>query len=159
MDELKERLVAAVPTFSENDTIITNARHYDALMRAHDSILSVLAGMGTDMGTDMGTCIGAGMGTGIGADMGADMGTGMGSGMGANMGTGMGADMGTVMGTGKGIVMGAGNTTNQLIPSLPSDLLAEDLRHTLDILSEITGGQITPQETLNNIFAHFCVGK
>ena len=163
VDELKERLVAAVPTFSENDTIITNARHYDALMRAHDSILSVLAGMGAGIGTDMGTCIGAGMGTGIGADMGtgmgSGMGTGMGSGMGANMGTGMGADMGTVMGTGKGTVMGAGNTTNQLIPSLPSDLLAEDLRHTLDILAEITGGQITPQETLNNIFAHFCVGK
>lgn len=42
---------------------------------------------------------------------------------------------------------------------LPPDLLAEDLRQTLDILAEITGGQITPQETLNTIFAHFCVGK
>ena len=26
-------------------------------------------------------------------------------------------------------------------------------------LYEITGGQITPQETLNNIFCHFCIGK
>lgn len=99
VNELKERLVASVPTFSENDTIITNARHYDALMRAHDSILIVLAGMGAE-------------------------------------------------------------TENNPMPQiLPGDLLAEDLRHTLSILAEITGGQITPQETLNNIFAHFCVGK
>lgn len=42
---------------------------------------------------------------------------------------------------------------------LPPDLLSEDLHQVLDILAEITGGQITPQETLNNIFSHFCVGK
>ena len=42
---------------------------------------------------------------------------------------------------------------------LSGDLLSEDLRQVLDNLSEITGGQITPQETLNNIFSHFCVGK
>jgi tRNA modification GTPase len=42
---------------------------------------------------------------------------------------------------------------------LSGDLLAEDLRDVLNILAEITGGQITPQETLNNIFRHFCVGK
>ncbi len=46
-----------------------------------------------------------------------------------------------------------------LYNELSGDLLAEDLRQTLDILAEITGGQITPQETLNNIFSHFCVGK
>lgn len=43
--------------------------------------------------------------------------------------------------------------------NLSGDLLAEDLRLSLDTLAEITGGQITPQETLNNIFSHFCVGK
>ncbi|MBR6320220.1 MAG: tRNA uridine-5-carboxymethylaminomethyl(34) synthesis GTPase MnmE [Prevotella sp.] len=43
--------------------------------------------------------------------------------------------------------------------ALSADLLSEDLRQTLAILAEITGGQITPQETLNNIFSHFCVGK
>ena len=43
--------------------------------------------------------------------------------------------------------------------NLPGDLLAEDLRLTLDTLAEITGAQITPQEILNNIFSHFCVGK
>ena len=42
---------------------------------------------------------------------------------------------------------------------LSGDLISEDLRITLNDLSEITGGAITPQETLNNIFAHFCVGK
>lgn len=39
------------------------------------------------------------------------------------------------------------------------DLLAEDLRLTISALADITGGSITPQETLNNIFSHFCVGK
>lgn len=49
---------------------------------------------------------------------------------------------------------------NGLESQLPSDLIAEDLRLVLSNLSEITGeGQITSQETLNNIFKHFCVGK
>ncbi len=43
--------------------------------------------------------------------------------------------------------------------NLSGDLIAEDLRLTLSDLAEITGGQITPQETLNNVFKHFCVGK
>ncbi len=43
---------------------------------------------------------------------------------------------------------------------LSGDLLAEDLRLVIADLAEITGeGQITPQETLNNIFQYFCVGK
>jgi tRNA modification GTPase len=48
---------------------------------------------------------------------------------------------------------------NGLNNNLSGDLLSEDLRLTLDTLSDITGGQITPQETLNNIFKNFCVGK
>lgn len=44
--------------------------------------------------------------------------------------------------------------------NLSGDLIAEDLRLVIDDLAQITGeGQITPQETLNNIFSHFCVGK
>ena len=43
--------------------------------------------------------------------------------------------------------------------NLSGDLLAEDLRLTLDALTEITGTQITTNEVLNNIFSHFCVGK
>lgn len=46
-----------------------------------------------------------------------------------------------------------------LASGLPSDLLAEDLRLCLEDLADITGGQITSQETLNNIFQHFCIGK
>lgn len=42
---------------------------------------------------------------------------------------------------------------------LSGDLLSEDLRLVLNTLAEITGGQITPQETLNTIFSHFCIGK
>ena len=75
---------------NSSDVIVTSARHYDALLRALDSIRRVISGLGTH---------------------------------------------------------------------LSGDLLSEDLRQVLDILSEITGGQITPQETLNSIFKHFCVGK
>ena len=82
LDNLRQQLIAAAP--------ITSARHYEALLRAHTSLLRVLEGLHTN---------------------------------------------------------------------LPGDLLAEDLRLTLHHLSDITGGQITPQETLNNIFSHFCIGK
>ena len=42
---------------------------------------------------------------------------------------------------------------------IPSDLIAEDLRQCLSHLAEITGGEITTNEVLGNIFSHFCVGK
>lgn len=42
---------------------------------------------------------------------------------------------------------------------LSGDLISEDLRICLDTLAEITGGTITPQEVLNNVFKHFCIGK
>ena len=101
LDNLKQQLTAAIPAYSENDVIVTNARHYDALLRAHTSLQRVLGGMGA-----------------------------------------------------------TNNSQFSILNSqLPPDLVAEDLRQTLDILAEITGGQITPQETLNNIFSHFCVGK
>ena len=92
IDELETAIYQAanIPDLSENDVIINNARHYEALQRAHTSIIHVLEGLHNE---------------------------------------------------------------------LSADLLSEDLRQTLDILAEITGEQITPQETLNNIFQHFCVGK
>lgn len=46
-----------------------------------------------------------------------------------------------------------------LADALPSDLVAQDLRDCLSHLSEITGGEITSEETLQNIFEHFCIGK
>ena len=90
LEALKQQLIATVPTYSDSDIVVTNARHYDALLRAHTSILRVLDG---------------------------------------------------------------------LQQHISGDLLSEDLRQTLDILAEITGGEITTNEVLGNIFSHFCVGK
>ena len=92
IDDLKQHIYEATQRLglSGNEIIVTSARHYDALQRAHTSIQRVLDGLRS---------------------------------------------------------------------GLSGDLLSEDLRQALDILAEITGGQITPQETLNNIFSHFCVGK
>lgn len=42
---------------------------------------------------------------------------------------------------------------------LSGDLISEDLRICLEQLADITGGQITTNEVLGNIFQHFCVGK
>lgn len=42
---------------------------------------------------------------------------------------------------------------------MTGDLISEDLRQCLHHLSDILGGQITPDEVLGNIFAHFCIGK
>ncbi|NLV52668.1 MAG: tRNA uridine-5-carboxymethylaminomethyl(34) synthesis GTPase MnmE [Bacteroidales bacterium] len=43
---------------------------------------------------------------------------------------------------------------------LSGDLIVEDLRSVINDLAQITGQErITPQETLNNIFSHFCIGK
>ena len=42
---------------------------------------------------------------------------------------------------------------------MSGDIIAEDLKIVLEELGEITGGQINSQETLNNIFKHFCIGK
>lgn len=90
LDELRQQLVDAAPKATDNDVIITNARHYEALTRANDHLQRVVDG---------------------------------------------------------------------LQKQLSGDLLAEDLRLTLDTLAEITGGQITPNEVLGNIFKNFCVGK
>lgn len=46
-----------------------------------------------------------------------------------------------------------------LATSLPTDLVAMDLRQCLHHLAEITGGEITTDEVLGTIFSKFCVGK
>ena len=45
-----------------------------------------------------------------------------------------------------------------LTTSLPGDLLSEDLRATVAVLSEITG-QISSQDVLSRVFRGFCIGK
>ena len=42
---------------------------------------------------------------------------------------------------------------------ISGDLVSEDLRQCITHLSEIVGGEITPDEVLGKIFSHFCVGK
>ncbi len=42
---------------------------------------------------------------------------------------------------------------------ISADLLSEDLRACIQHLAEIVGGEITTEETLQNIFSKFCVGK
>ena len=92
IDQLEQAIYQAadIPTLSDTDIIVTNARHHEALVRAQGHLQRVLDG---------------------------------------------------------------------LAQQLSGDLLSEDLRLTLDTLSEITGGQITPNEVLGNIFTNFCVGK
>ena len=43
--------------------------------------------------------------------------------------------------------------------NIPADFVAQDIREALFHLAEITGGEITTDEVLGNIFAHFCIGK
>ena len=102
LDQLRQQLIDAAPATTDSDVIVSNARHYEALCRAHNHLQRVLEGMGAEMVNGQWTIIN---------------------------------------------------------PSLSGDLLSEDLRLTLDTLAEITGGQITPNEVLGNIFQHFCVGK
>lgn len=50
--------------------------------------------------------------------------------------------------------------TEGLSSSLPTDLVAEDLRLVLNTLANITGiDRITPKSTLDNIFSSYCIGK
>lgn len=51
------------------------------------------------------------------------------------------------------------NVRTGLASSLPTDLIAQDLRAAIDTLSSITGMSITTDELLGNIFQNFCVGK
>ena len=92
MELLTEALVrtAAIPEIKENDTIVTNVRHYQALNKAHSALTRAIKGIKQEV---------------------------------------------------------------------PNDLIAQDLRECLHFLGEITGGEITSDEVLQNIFRNFCIGK
>ena len=123
LDNLRQKLIDAAPKTNDNDITVTNARHYEALCRAHSHLQRVLDGLGVPQVYGQPSTINKQ----------------------------------------RLSVNGQPSTVNEQRPTvneyLPPDLLAEDLRLTLDTLAEITGGQITPNEVLENIFSHFCVGK
>lgn len=48
---------------------------------------------------------------------------------------------------------------NGLQTTIPTDLLAEDLKDCISSLGEITGGAISHSDTLSLIFSEFCIGK
>lgn len=43
--------------------------------------------------------------------------------------------------------------------NIPTDFITQDLRECTSLLSEVTGGAITSDEVLINIFSKFCIGK
>lgn len=51
---LKQHLIeaAALPEVSQNDVIVTNVRHYEALMKAHEAILRVIDGLNLNISGD-----------------------------------------------------------------------------------------------------------
>lgn len=87
LEELLER--AADVKVDSNDTIVTNMRHYEALVRSHEYLVKVNEG---------------------------------------------------------------------LTSGLSGELVAMDIHEVLDELASITG-EVSSQDVLNNIFAHFCIGK
>ncbi len=48
---------------------------------------------------------------------------------------------------------------NDMTSSLSTELIAFDLRETIECISDIIGGEITSEEVLENIFSRFCIGK
>jgi tRNA modification GTPase len=55
INDLKQMIYAAaeIPDITENDVVVTNARHYDALLRAHQSILRVIQGLKDQLSGDL----------------------------------------------------------------------------------------------------------
>ena len=53
LSELKKLLIATIPTPSDSDIIITNARHYEALTRAHAHLQRVIDGLHNNLSGDL----------------------------------------------------------------------------------------------------------
>ena len=92
VDELRMAMVEAVEssdTVIGEDVVVTNARHYEALVAAREALMRVAAGLDSGLG---------------------------------------------------------------------GEIISLDIHEATDALASITG-QVTSQDVLNNIFAHFCIGK
>lgn len=92
LDSLQKELInfTSLPDLSQNDVVVSNIRHYEALSHALNAIQRVQEGLSTH---------------------------------------------------------------------LSGDFISQDLRECLFHLAKITGGEITSDEVLGNIFKHFCIGK
>lgn len=53
LDDLKQRLIDAAPKTADSDIIITNARHYEALTRAHSHLQRVTDGLQQNISGDL----------------------------------------------------------------------------------------------------------
>ncbi len=53
IEALKRQIIAAAPSTSDSDIIITNARHHDALVRAQQSLHRVIEGLNMQMSGDL----------------------------------------------------------------------------------------------------------
>ena len=91
-EKLQQALIAAanIPEIGASDVIVTNARHYEALLKAQEAILRVIDGLNNN---------------------------------------------------------------------ISGEFVSQDIREAIYYLGLITGGSITNDEILGNIFHKFCIGK
>jgi tRNA modification GTPase TrmE len=91
-DQLQQALITAanIPEIGASDVIVTNARHYEALLKAQEAILRVIEGLNNN---------------------------------------------------------------------ISGEFVSQDIREAIYYLGLITGGSITNDEILGNIFQKFCIGK
>jgi tRNA modification GTPase len=53
LDQLRQQLIDAAPKTTETDIIVTNARHYDALVRANEHLQRVIDGLNMQLSGDL----------------------------------------------------------------------------------------------------------
>lgn len=53
MDKLEEKLIACIPATGENDVIVSNLRHYEALTKASEAVRQVIRGLETGAPGDL----------------------------------------------------------------------------------------------------------